>query len=965
MADRKSSYDIIFGAKNNTGGILARVAADFALLKKGGQETAKSLSRLADGVGDVAGKAALIGGALVAAFGIAGAAALKFNDDVNFAVGKTLVSLNQLPEEAERFEKLIKDVYGTALPETIEESADLITKAFQKFGDASDEELTRISENALVLRKVFDADLGESINSANALVKNFGISSDEAFDFIAGGFQKGLNSSGDFLDSIQEYSTQFKDGGATAGEFFSVLQTGLAEGVLGTDKAADAFKEFRLRVLDDTKATREALTALGIDADKNFAELSKGTKTVSQSFQEVIDAVGKVSDPVKRQTLLVGLLGTQFEDLGAQAFTAIDTTATKMSDLSGAIDKTKDGALSLTDEFVKAFRAITNAITDLPFLDALSDKISFQLERVTEEFKKSFAKLNFAEFEKQLLDFIEAIANDIRNVFGDVDLTSAEGLRSIMQQIVDAIALILQGGVKVADTLVPAFKLFGDIIRDLNKETSSVSDVFKIIGGITDALVGAVQAAGAAFLAFATTAVNAFAGLVQAVSFLPGKVFPQVEELREKLGKVQDGLKGFRSELLESAGEGFKQSMAGAGAAVDAFGGEVEEVKEKVKEIPKDIEALTAKPVVLKVETKIEKQSIIETKKEIEEERGVSDDVKELQIKIKGIELDKEAQNFVSNIEEIDDKLRTLTDRKNEIELIAQFKTAKGEVTPNELALEFDGINKQIEDLTGKKKAIDIELKDNQSFQKLSNAKDELDTLTETDRIVRLKTEVDEGKGFGKLVDEIQVLEDGSYKITINPELDNTGVKEVEEEIDKLTEDKKLLLELEKTKIVEETKQVTTRIQEQSKIISEAMKFKFELKFQDKELAFKKLDTAVKSSTSLIIAMTDANADLFGSFDKDFDLETMSLFRQQLSQNLRIQEEQAAIQKEILEQTLEEIRLKNQLKQDFMNGDQAMLRITIDDKLGPTLTAFVKEFIPLMQLWGEENDYSPLIEAGV
>jgi len=872
MADRKSTYEIIFGAENKTGGVLKRVSADFASLKKEAIETSKSMSGLADNIGEVAGKASIIGGALVAAFGVAGVAALKFNDDVNFAVGKTVAALGLLPEEADRFEKIIKEVYGTALPETLEESADLITKVFQKFGDVGDEELKKISEGALVVRKIFDADLNESVNSASALMKNFGLSSDEAFDFIAGGFQKGLNSSGDFLDTIQEYSTQFKDGGATASEFFSVLQTGLAEGVLGTDKAADAFKEFRLRVLDDTKATREALDALGIDADKNFAELSNGTKTVSQSFQEVITAVGKISDPVKRQTALVGLLGTQFEDLGAEAFTAIDTTKTNIEDLKGATDRAREGALSLTDEFTKLFRQVVSSVTDLDFLDTLSDKIGAGLELITNNFAKAFKNINFAELEKQVFAFIEAIANDIRNIFGDVDLTSAKGLQSVLQQITDSVASILAGSVKVADTLVPAFKTFGDIMRGVREETSGVSDVFKIIGGITDALVGAVSAAGAVFLSFASTAVSAFLSIVEAVSFLPGKVFPQVEEFRKKLSGIQDGLKGFRDELSDDIGKGFKKAIAGAGDAVDAFSGKVGDAGKEIENLPDKAE----------VKIDVEKTELETVKKTIDE----------------------------------------LTLEEQSIKLA--LGAAPGDPGLNKRLAD---VQQQIAEITEKKP---IGLTTDQAAKELNKLK------TDKDQIQKDPIRIDADTADAK------------------KKLDDLDIKKLDLEV-----------KLEITKAEEETKRVVKRIEEQSKIISEALKFEFELDMKKAELVFQTFDTAVKESTKLAIEATKANTDLFGSFSKDnLDFEALYLWRQQVRQNLSVQERQAAIQEKILEQTLEEIKLRNQLKRDLITGEKAALRITIDDRLGPMLTAAVKEAIPYLQLWGETEDAAEfLIEA--
>src|SRR5690606_6713998 len=95
---------------------------------------------------------------------------------------------------------------------------------------ADDPALQTMTEGALRLRNVFGVDVSESINAVKALTENFGITGPEALDLVASGFQRGLNSSDDLLDSIGEYSTQFASGGATVGEFFSLMESGLQSG---------------------------------------------------------------------------------------------------------------------------------------------------------------------------------------------------------------------------------------------------------------------------------------------------------------------------------------------------------------------------------------------------------------------------------------------------------------------------------------------------------------------------------------------------------------------------------------------------------------------------------------------------------------------------------------------------------------------------------------------------------------
>ncbi|MCB0654460.1 MAG: hypothetical protein KDC85_24485, partial [Saprospiraceae bacterium] len=142
----------------------------------------------------------------------------------------------------------------------------------------------------------------------------------------------------DFLDTIGEYSVQFASGGADAGQFFSLLESGLQGGMLGTDKAADAFKEFRVRIQDGSDATAEALEAIGISSDDLMAGMADGTVTAADAFDIVMDALNNVDDENVRMQAGVGLLGTQFEDLGTEGALALSMVGTELGDMAGATD---------------------------------------------------------------------------------------------------------------------------------------------------------------------------------------------------------------------------------------------------------------------------------------------------------------------------------------------------------------------------------------------------------------------------------------------------------------------------------------------------------------------------------------------------------------------------------------------------------------------------------------------------
>jgi TP901 family phage tail tape measure protein len=219
---------------------------------------------------------AVVGGAVAAAGAVVGigVAAFDVSRETERAAASMAASLGIPREEAERFAEVAKRVYGNNFAGSVEEAGRAVTEVTKllKLG-ADDPSLQKITEKAIALKDTFKTDVNESVSTARTLMENFGLSADQAFDLITKGYQRGLDRSGDFLDSVNEYAVQFSNGGATAEEFFSVMEAGLQGGMLGTDKAADAFKEFRVRILDGSKTTATALEQIGLSAEEITSQI--------------------------------------------------------------------------------------------------------------------------------------------------------------------------------------------------------------------------------------------------------------------------------------------------------------------------------------------------------------------------------------------------------------------------------------------------------------------------------------------------------------------------------------------------------------------------------------------------------------------------------------------------------------------------------------------------------------------
>lgn len=337
------------------GDIVFEISGDIKGLNDAMGAASRSVQKNFGDISGFVGKAmAGIGLAMTGAVVGVGYQALSAAEEVNKAATRMAASLGLPAEEAERFKDMIREVYGNNFGDSLTDVGQAIQEvalALQRVGVTSNDEITAATESAIMLRDAFQIEVGESVNAVAGLMQNFGLSSQQAFDFVAAGMQRGLNASGDFLDSIGEYSTQFANGGATAEQFFAIMEQGMQSGMLGTDKAADAFKEFRVRLLDGSKLTAESMAMIGLNIEEITARINAGTLTTADAWTLVINALAATSNEAVQLQAGVGLIGTQFEDLGAKTVLNMNMATEGMKGLGGATASLSEQYKNLGDNW--------------------------------------------------------------------------------------------------------------------------------------------------------------------------------------------------------------------------------------------------------------------------------------------------------------------------------------------------------------------------------------------------------------------------------------------------------------------------------------------------------------------------------------------------------------------------------------------------------------------------------------
>lgn len=252
------------------------------------------------------------------------------------------------------------DVYASSSAENLNEVAAGMMNVKTATGLTGDA-LEEATDAALVLSNVLGYEVSESSRTAGALMKNFGVSAQEAYNLIAIGAQNGADKNGDLLDVLNEYSAQYSALGLSAEEFVSSLVDGAEAGVFSVDKVGDAVKEFNIRAKDGSDTTAEAFELLGMNADVMSEKFAAGGDTARTAFFEVVNALESMDDPMAKNAAAVGLFGTQYEDLEATVLPVLSGIEGGTLDMYDAVGTLAEGAQSMGDEWQAAGNSIKAA----------------------------------------------------------------------------------------------------------------------------------------------------------------------------------------------------------------------------------------------------------------------------------------------------------------------------------------------------------------------------------------------------------------------------------------------------------------------------------------------------------------------------------------------------------------------------------------------------------------------------
>lgn len=467
---------------------IKKFKSDMEQAKKAGKDAAEEISKELESTSKVGDSLSKVGNILTVGVTTpllaAGTAVGKFAIDAENSMAMLQGQLGLTAEETEQLQEVAQNVYENGYGDSIESCVADLALLRQNVRESKDwtEDMTQSTlEQIETITALFDTNADEvtrtvQVMKSSGLIENVS----EGLDIITYGFQNGANYSGEMLDTLREYSPQFVKLGLDADSAMQLMIQGAENGAFNLDKVGDALKELSIRVVDGSDTTKQGFEAMGLSADEMAQKFAAGGDTAKAAFQETLEGLASIEDPVERNIAGVNLFGTMWEDLG-------ETVILSLADVEGGLEGV-EGATERAGE-------------------GLNNTFSARATSLAREFKDSLLPLGEAllDIGEDILPEIKEGVEDFADVMEDMDSETAKNV-------------ITFGALAAAS---------GPVIKTISGGNSVYTKLSSVLGRASKALgiFGSSQAAAAAAAGTTSTAVGA-SGLTGTLTGLLGTCAP-------------------------------------------------------------------------------------------------------------------------------------------------------------------------------------------------------------------------------------------------------------------------------------------------------------------------------------------------------------------------------------------------------------------------------------------------------
>lgn len=242
--------------------------------------------------------------------------------------------------EMRSYKSVMEELHATNYGEDINDVAQSMALVKQYTGELDASRIKEMTENGIAMRDVFGIDLSESIRGVDAIVDNMGVTSEQAFDLMARGAQRGLNKSGELADNIAEYGSLWSQAGFSAQEMFAIMENGLDSGAYNLDKVNDFVKEFGNSLVDGR--IEEGIDSFSDGTKTLFYQWKSGKATTKDVFYSVINDLASAANKQEMLTVASNTWSALGEDNALKVITSLNKVNTSYDNVKGTMEEIKE-----------------------------------------------------------------------------------------------------------------------------------------------------------------------------------------------------------------------------------------------------------------------------------------------------------------------------------------------------------------------------------------------------------------------------------------------------------------------------------------------------------------------------------------------------------------------------------------------------------------------------------------------
>ena len=466
-------------------------------------------------------------------------------------------------DEAKRNAFELSDAYGQSSESVLRSTADFKQAGF----DINEAMLLTKSSMDLVIAGSIDASQASEILIAT--LKGFKAPGEEAARVV------------DILNEVSnQYATDVQQLGIGMSQLspiarlmgFSFEETaGILTPVIEVfrdgSEAATALKTGLLRIVDDRKPVQDALAAIGVsqvDLNGNLRSGKDILYDVAQAFKDLtpeqqiffaqnlvgIEQAGRMVEVFSNLANVQEVTAVAMKASGSAA----QEVALRLQSAEVSVNRFITGfqnlGIAVGDQFrlaakeaidggtavENALRNMVNSGTFSPVLDLVSDfarQLGADLKTIAQIMPEAFAGVDWSKLTASIRNVGGEVVDLFEAAFGDVDLTTVEGLQSAVQRVVDGIAAlnnvvagILNAWEPFVRAIAAAAEEFSQVDASTQTFAGNILGVGQVVNQVAknfDILTGSIQLISVSLgILSGTTLVNALGGFTKLGTAIAG-----------------------------------------------------------------------------------------------------------------------------------------------------------------------------------------------------------------------------------------------------------------------------------------------------------------------------------------------------------------------------------------------------------------------------------------------------------